>query len=125
MFVDRSVLFDIGIGGRHIGFRLVIVVIGDEIFHGVLREKRFHLPIQLRCQGFIGGQHQRRTLHGGHDVGHGEGLAAARHAQQGLMGQAVMETLNQATNRLRLVASGFKGRVKDKRLGCLHGVLVK
>ncbi len=39
LLVDRGFLLDIGVGARHIGFRLVIIVIGDEIFDGVVRER--------------------------------------------------------------------------------------
>ena len=46
--IDGGILFDIGIGRRDIGFGLIIVVIGDEILHGVFGEKFFKLRAKLR-----------------------------------------------------------------------------
>jgi hypothetical protein len=37
--VDVGLLLDIGVRARHIGFGLVIVVIGDEILDRILRKK--------------------------------------------------------------------------------------
>ena len=34
--VDGGVLFDIDIPSRHIGFRLVVIVVGDKIFHRIV-----------------------------------------------------------------------------------------
>ena len=47
LVVDGAVLFDIGIGAGDIGLRLVVVVVGDEIFHGVVRKKRAELGAEL------------------------------------------------------------------------------
>ena len=47
LLVDRSVFLDIGIGARHIGLGLVVIVIGDKIFHRVTGEERFHFAIKL------------------------------------------------------------------------------
>ena len=58
LFVDRAVLLDIGVGARDIGFRLVVIVIADEIFHRVFREELLELGIELRRQGLVGGQDQ-------------------------------------------------------------------
>ena len=35
LFVDRRFFFDVGVRGRNVGFRLVIVVIGNEILDRV------------------------------------------------------------------------------------------
>ena len=40
--------------------RLVIVVIGDEVLNGVLREEFPQLVAELGRQGFVVGQHQSR-----------------------------------------------------------------
>ena len=39
LLVDGAFLLDEGVGAGDIGFRRVVIVIGDEIFHGVFREK--------------------------------------------------------------------------------------
>ena len=51
--IDGGIFFDIGIGCRDIGFGLIIIVIGDEIFHGVFREKFFKFGAKLRRQSFV------------------------------------------------------------------------
>ena len=40
LLVDRGVLLDIGVGARHVGFGLVVVVVGDEILDRVVGEER-------------------------------------------------------------------------------------
>ena len=37
--VDQRVFFNIGVGGGNVRFRLIIVVVGNEILDGVVREK--------------------------------------------------------------------------------------
>ena len=43
LLVNRSVLFDIGIALRHIGLRLVIVVVGDEVHDRVMGKELLEL----------------------------------------------------------------------------------
>ena len=47
LLIYRGVFFDIGVGARHIGFGLVIVIIADEIFHRIVGEKALKLAIEL------------------------------------------------------------------------------
>ena len=56
LFINRCLFFNIGIGSRNIGFRLIVVIIGDEIFDRIVWKEGFHLAIKLRRQGLIGGQ---------------------------------------------------------------------
>ena len=85
MVVDRSIFLDKGVGGRDVSFGLVVVVVRDEVFHGVVREERLEFAIQLGCQGFVGGKHQRRTVNVGNDVGDAECFARACYPEQGLV----------------------------------------
>ena len=78
LVVDGGVLFDEGIRVGDIRLRLVVVVVGDEIFHGVVREELPELLAQLGCQGLVVGQHQGGPLDPFDDLGHGIGLAASR-----------------------------------------------
>ena len=57
--------------------------------------------------------HQRRPPELRDDVGHGEGLARAGHAQQGLVRQAVLDALDQLGDGLRLVAGGLRNGWKQ------------
>jgi len=54
LLVDRGVLLDIGVGARHVSFRLVVVVIADEIFYGVVRGRSLlKLAIELGGQRLV------------------------------------------------------------------------
>ncbi len=53
LVVDAEILLNVGVGGRKIGLRLVVVVVGDEILNGIGREEAFELPVELRRQRLI------------------------------------------------------------------------
>ena len=53
VLVDLRVLLDVDVALRNIGFGLVIVVIADEVFDGVFREKTFEFMIELGRESFI------------------------------------------------------------------------
>ena len=36
IFIDGGVFFNVGIGLRDVGFRLVVVVVADKIFNGII-----------------------------------------------------------------------------------------
>ena len=109
LLIGGGILFDKGIRMGNIGFWLIVVVIGDEVFHGVIREKLLELTAKLGGKGFVVCQHQRRALHLFNHLRHGIGLAAAGHTQQHLLIQTVFHTLTQRRNGGRLVAGGLKG----------------
>ena len=102
--VDLEVFLDIGVRRRQVGLRLVVVVIRHEIFHGVLREEVAELPVQLRREGFVVAQDQRRTVQPRDDVGHRESLSRTRHAQQRVVFGPVFDRADELPDRLRLVA---------------------
>ena len=58
----ERILLDIGVGARDIGFRLVVIVIADEILDRVLREELLELAVELRRQRLVGRQDQGRAL---------------------------------------------------------------
>ena len=104
--VDGGVLLDEGVRVGDVRLRLIVVVVGDEVLHGVFREELPELLAQLGRQRLVVGQHQRGALHLLDDLGHGVGLAAAGDAQQHLLAQAVLQSLRQLFNGLRLIAGG-------------------
>ena len=104
LFVDIDFLLDVGIGARYIGLRLVVVVVADEILHGAFGEEVPELGAELCRQGLVVDQDQGGALHPLDDVGHGEGLAAAGHAEKGLLVIAVLKPLDEVFHRLGLVA---------------------
>ena len=58
LIVDGGVLLDVGVGGGDVCLGLVVVVVGDKILHGVLREELLKLAVELCCQGFIVGNNE-------------------------------------------------------------------
>ena len=107
LVVDGAVLFNIGIRAGDIGFRLVVIVVGDEILHRVVGEKRPELGAQLGRQRFVVGQNQRGPVAFCNNICHGKGLAAAGNTQQGLATVAPLHAFHQCFNGLRLVAGGL------------------
>ena len=103
----------------NVGFRLVVVVVADEVFHRVVGEELLELLAKLSGQDLVVGQHQGGPLDGLDDLGHGVGLAGAGDAQQDLLPEAVLDALSQLGNGLGLVAGGgvfgyyFKSRHRE------------
>ncbi len=104
LLVQRRFLLDIGIGARDIGLGLVIIVIRDEILDRVLREEALHFAVELRGQGLVRGENDRRAPGALDDMRHREGLARAGDAEQHLLALAAGDPLAQFLDRLRLVA---------------------
>ena len=116
LLVDGSVFFDVGVAGGDIGLRLVIVVVGDEILYRAVRKKSPQFAAKLGSQRLVMGQHQRGLLHPFDDGGHGEGLAAAGHAQQHLFFFALQHAPGQTVDGGGLVACGGVGSLQDKSI---------
>ena len=118
LVVDGGVLFDIGVRVGDIGLRLVVIVVGNEIFHGVFREKLPELRAKLSRERLVVRQHERRAVQVRNDRGHRERLARAGHAEQHLLVQPEADALRQLADGLRLIAGGAVGRVQLE----IHGV---
>ena len=106
LVVDGAVLLDVRIRVGDIGFRLVVVVVGDKKLHRVFREELLELAAQLGGQGLVMDQHQSRALEPLDDLRHRVRLAGARDAQERLLLEAKLHTVCQRHNSLRLVAGG-------------------
>ena len=118
VLVDRAVLLDEQVALRHIGLGLVVIVVADEILHRVARKKLPEFGVQLCGQRLVGRKHDRGAAHAGDHIGHREGLARAGHAQQCLVGQAVLDAFAQQVDRLRLVARRRIGLEQlERRIG--------
>ncbi len=115
VLIHRGVLLDEGIRRRHIGFRLVIVVIGDEVLHRVVREELPELTVELRRQRLVVRHDHGRALHLLDHLGHGERLAGTGNAQQRLVHQAVMDALDQGFDRPGLVPRRLEIRGHPER----------
>ena len=75
LIIHRAVLFDINVLAWHIGFRLIIVIVGHKIFHGIVRKKLLELRAKLSGKYLIMGKHQRWTVYPSNNVCHSKGLA--------------------------------------------------
>ena len=122
LIIDGRVLGDIGIAGGHIGLRLIVIIIGNKIFHGVLRKELLHLPVELAGQGLVMGDDQGRLVQGRDDIGHREGLARPRDAQKGLELVAFPESPDQVFDGGRLVSRGLIFGMQYKMI---HGFLLR
>jgi hypothetical protein len=58
--VDRSVLLDVNVGLGDVRLGLVVVVVGDEVLHRVAGQELAEFTIQLRRQGLVMREDQRR-----------------------------------------------------------------
>ena len=105
LVVDGAVLFDEGVRVGDVRLRLIVVIVGHEVFHGVFREEGPELLAQLGARVLLwpapGG-----PLDPLDDLGHGIGLAAAGDAQQHLVPQAVFDAAGQGVDGLGLVPLG-------------------
>ena len=104
LLVDRGILLDIGVGPRHIGLGLVVVVVTDKVLDGVVGEEALELAIELGGQRLVRRQNDGGALGGLDHLGHGVGLAGAGDAEQHLGAVLTRDTLDQFLDRGRLVA---------------------
>ena len=79
-------------------------MIGDKILHRIFGEEFAKLRTKLRGECFVVRQNERRLVHVGDDVCHGERLARAGDAEQYLFPVAAQHTFCELFDRLRLVA---------------------
>ncbi len=112
MLVDRRVLFDEQIALRNVGFRLVIVVIADEILDRIARKEFAEFRVKLGGQRLVRGKDDGRPAHSGDHIGHREGLARASDAEQRLIGQAILDALDQLADGFRLIAGRRIGLIQ-------------
>ena len=120
LLVNLALFFDIGVGAGDIGLWLVVVVVRDEIFDRVFGEKPLKLAEELRCEGFIGGQDDRRALGFLNDLGHREGFSGPGCAQQNLIAFAVVNAAHKIGNCGRLIARRLELCHHLKTLACFE-----
>ena len=104
--VDAGVFGNIGIGLRNVGFRQIIVVVTDEVFHGVVRKKRFEFTVKLCREGFVVGEHKHRTVHLRDDVCKSKGFSRSGDALQSLITFAGFQPADKRVDRSRLISGG-------------------
>ena len=63
LVVHRRVLLDVGVRRGDVGLGLVVVVVGDEVLHAVVREELAELVGELGGERLVRGQHEGGLLH--------------------------------------------------------------
>ena len=110
LIIDRRILFDERVARRDIRLRLVIVVIGDEVLHPIIREELSHLLSQLCGKTLIGRQNQRRPLHLFDRPRNRCRFTRTSDAKQGLESMTGLYALCERRNRVWLVSRWRKLR---------------
>ena len=112
LVIDGGVLFNIRVRVGDVCLRLIVIIVGNEVFHRVFREKLPEFRTKLGGERFVVRQHQRRTVQLLDHGSHGEGLAGAGDAQQNLRRHPLLDPARQGADGLRLVAGGGIGRMQ-------------
>ena len=120
MVIDRGVLLDEGVGSRHVSLRLVVVVIGDKILHGIFRKKITHFRIELRSQCLIGCHDDGRPLYSLDNIGDGKSLARTGYTQQCLPCLTCLQPGDQAINCRGLITGRRKFALQKKFFGHVY-----
>src|SRR4030042_1947831 len=108
LLVYIHVFLYVGIRARDICFGLVIIVVADEVLHSALGKEVPELGAELGSQRFVVSDDKRGALHALDDIGHGEGLAAAGHAEESLLLIVLLKPLDKPFRCLGLVAGEFE-----------------
>jgi hypothetical protein len=104
LLVDRAFLLDVGIGARNISFRLIVIVVGNEILDRVVGKEALELAVELGSQRLVGRKDEGRALGCLDHLGHGEGLARAGDAEQHLFAFPGVDSGDDLGDGLGLIA---------------------
>ena len=104
VLVDLGVLLDKGVRARDVRLGLVVVVVGDEVLHGVVREEVGELAGELGGQGLVVRDHERGPPDLLDDPGHRVRLARPGDAEKRLRPQPGVQPGGELLYGLRLVA---------------------
>ena len=114
LVINGSVLFNVSVGLGNVCFRLVVIIIGNKIFHSVFREEGFKLTGELRRQSLIVGDNKGWLLNLVYYLGNGIGFACTCCAQKNLSSQTLLYSLRQLLDCLGLIPCRFKGCLNFK-----------
>ena len=114
--VDAQLLVDVQVPLGEVGFRLIVVVVRDEVLHGVIGEIAHHFLVQLASKGLVVAHDECGDVELFNHVSHGERLAAARHAEQHAPLLAIFQLRNQFFNCFWLVTGRIELSVESKPL---------
>src|SRR3989344_2160852 len=103
LVIDLHILLNVGVGYRHICLWLIVVIVGNEIMHRIVREKLLVLLRKLSCEGFVVRNNERRLTNCRNHIGSGKSLARARDAKERLPVVPLFEALEKLLDGKRLV----------------------
>jgi hypothetical protein len=88
------------------GLGLVVIEVGNEVFHRVVREEIFELRVELGGERFVVAHDQRRAVLPRDKIRHGKCFARTRDTEKRLVLVARGDGFRKFFNRLRLIAHG-------------------
>ena len=118
LVIDRAILFDISIARRDIGLRLVVIIVGNEVFYCIIGEELLELTIKLPGQRFIMCNNQSRLVDLSNNLTHGIGLTSTRRPHENLGLLAPINIIHQLLDSLRLVTRWLVLRHQFKFIIC-------
>ena len=104
LLVYHSVLFNINVLAGDIGLRLVVIVVGNEVFHRILGEKCTQLCAELGGEGLVVSKNQGGSIQVGNNVCHSKGFTRTGNTEKCLRPLACENALCQSLDRLWLIA---------------------
>ena len=113
--VHGCVFGNVRVALGNIGFRLVVIVVADEILHRVVGKELFEFLIELAGQRLVMDQNQRGLLHLRDHIGHGKGLAGSSDTKQRLVPPASRNSGDQLVDGLPLISTGLEWGFELKR----------
>ena len=102
--VDVGILLDVGVGLGNVRFRLVVVVVGNEVAHRIVRHEFAEFGAQLRGERLVRLGDKRRSLQTFDQPRCSGGFAGAGGAHEHHVVLAILDARGQLLDGLRLVA---------------------
>ena len=116
--VDIGILLDVGVRLRDVSLRLVIVVVGHEVTHGVVGHELAEFGAQLRRQGLVRLENQGRPLQFLDKPSDGCGFTGAGRTHEHDIVLAIVDPLGELLDGLGLIPRRLVGGLDDKWLVC-------
>ena len=107
LVIDGGVLGNVGVRRWHIRLRLVIIIVGNEVLDGILREEFLEFTVELGRQSLIVRYDQRGLLELGDYVRHRKSLAGTRDTEERLGLVSFSESFDKLADGLGLVTGRF------------------
>jgi hypothetical protein len=114
LLVDRHILVDVGVGLLDVGLRLVVVVVGNKVFDGVVGKQLPKLLVELGRQRLVVGDDERRLVDLLDNPRDGVCFARAGDAEQCLLGHPGFVAGDQLLDRVGLIAGRLERCVDGK-----------